>query len=464
MFEEVRPLSETHGVEHTSEAGHPHADQRLLTIFEIAKVLVTQQDVDSMLPKVLARLIQTLEVADAGILFVYDADEDRLKVKAAYGYELSQLKELRLAPGESISGQVFQDGRAQLYPTPEACARAMASLSPANQALFTAATVGVRHPLSAVCVPLRTAQIRIGVLVLENLRQPGSFTRADVTLLQYVADLISLAVENALLRQALQLIQAQDETNRLKAELVSILAHEMRTPLTSIKGYSTALLMEEVNFAPEVQREFLQFIDAECDTLQDLLHNLLEATIIDTGRLRLEIQPVMLARLVRRVVDDMARTSPHHRILLDFPKDLPIVDADPDRVVQVLRNLLDNAIKYSPSGGLVVVRGEALEREVVISVADQGIGIAPQDVNRLFEKFFRAKSSHHVVGSGLGLPIARHIVESHGGRIWAESRLHHGSTFYFTLPISELSQASPEPEPALRERQSDPETTKRGTP
>lgn len=436
-------MAATNNLEHGSPA--TYADQRLVTIFEIAKVLVTQQDVDAMLPEVLARLIQTLEVADAGILFVYDADEDRLKVKAAHGYDLDKLKELRLAPGESMSGQVFQDGRAQLYPTPEACAQAMASLSPDNQALFTAATVGVRHPLSALCVPLRTGQTRIGVLILENLRRPGSFSQADLTLLQYVADLISLSVENTRLRRALQTIQAQDETNRLKAELVSILAHEMRTPLTSIKGYSTALLMEEADFAPEMQREFLQLIDAECDTLQDLIHNLLESTVIDTGRLQLEIQPVMLARLVRRVADDMARTSPKHRIVLDFPKDLPIVDADPDRVVQVLRNLLDNAIKYSPSGGLVVVRGEALEREVVVSVADQGIGIAPQDVNRLFEKFFRAQSGHHVVGSGLGLPIARHIVESHGGRIWAESRLHHGSTFYFTLPISEVNQASSEP-------------------
>lgn len=150
----------------------------------------------------------------------------------------------------------------------------------------------------------------------------------------------------------------------------------------------------------------------------------------------------MLPRLTKNVTDDVARRSPNHRFLVDFPKEFPIVEADPDRVAQVLRNLLDNAVKYSPSGGLVVVRGEAREDEIVVSVADQGVGIAPEHPNRLFERFFRVKSGlgRHVVGSGLGLPIARTIVESHGGRIWAESQVGQGSTFYFTLPLKDLSQ------------------------
>jgi signal transduction histidine kinase len=138
----------------------------------------------------------------------------------------------------------------------------------------------------------------------------------------------------------------------------------------------------------------------------------------------------------------MARRTQQHHFLIDFPDDFPIVDADPHRIEQVLRNLLDNAVKYSPQGGLVVIRGTMHKDEIVVSVADQGMGIAPQHLNRLFEKFFRIESGlgRHVVGSGLGLPIAHTIVESHGGRIWAESQLGQGSTFYFTLPLKGLSQ------------------------
>jgi signal transduction histidine kinase len=216
----------------------------------------------------------------------------------------------------------------------------------------------------------------------------------------------------------------------------------MRTPLTSIKGYSTALLMEETSFDPETQQEFLQIIDEECDVLQDLIHDLLESSIIDAGLLRLEPQPVMLPRLAKSLTDDIANHSQKHRFLVDFPSRFPIVDADPQRIAQVLRNLLDNAVKYSPQGGLVVVRGEMREDEVVISVADQGVGIAPEHLNRLFEKFFRVDSGlgRHVVGSGLGLPIAQTIVESHGGRIWAESQVGQGTTLYFTLPLKGLSR------------------------
>jgi signal transduction histidine kinase len=232
-------------------------------------------------------------------------------------------------------------------------------------------------------------------------------------------------------------VQALAEANRLKSELISTLAHELRTPLTSIKGYSTALLMEEATFDAEAQQEFLRIIDQECDVLQNLIHDLLESSIIDAGLLRLQLQPVRLPRLVETVTRDIAHRAPNHRILVDFPDDFPIVDADPDRLAQVLRNILDNAVKYSPEGGLVFVRSQVHEDEIVISVADQGTGLAPEHLNRLFEKFFRVDSGlgRRVVGSGLGLPIARTIVESHGGRIWAESQLGQGTTLFFTLPL-----------------------------
>jgi signal transduction histidine kinase len=456
------PLPSTPGDGKSAEIDHPVRtpvstvvtedmavrNSRLQVTFEIAKILVAETNLEAMLRQLLSVLIRTTDAADAGSVWLHDPVEDRLVARGAEGYCLAALQQLRLYPGEAMAGRVFQSGKAELYATPEATADAMANLTPANQKAFEAATTGLSQPLSAVCVPLSTPQMDLGVLVLLSLRRRAAFTQADLDLLQRLADLITLAIETALLREDLEDARTLSEANRLKAELISTLAHEMRTPLTSIKGYSTALLMDEIAFDPETQREFLHIIDEECDTLQDLIHDILESSIIDAGLLRLELQPVLLPRLVQGVVDDIARRTERHRILVDLPDSFPVLDADPERITQVLRNLLDNAIKYSPDGGLIVVRAEVRPREAVVAVADQGLGIAPEHLHQLFEKYFRAKTglAQHVVGSGLGLPICHALVQAHGGRIWAESVLGQGSTFYFTLPLATSYQPSEEPE------------------
>ena len=425
-----------------AEARTMERDQRLLTISELAKISVTEHTTKTMLQRLLACLVETFEPAEAGILFLYDPADERLVAKAAHGYDLAKLEQIRIARGEARCGRVFQTGQPELYSTPESIAAAIENMTLANRDAVTGAMVGLKEPQSVVCIPLISGKTKVGVLMLENLHDANSLACADLPFLQTVTDLIALSVEGARLRENFQSAQAHSEANRLKAELISTLAHEMRTPLTSIKGYSTALLMEEVTFKPETQREFLQFIDEECDVLQTLIHDLLESSIIDAGLLRLEPQPVQLPRLAKNVTDDIARRTEIYRFLLDFPEHFPILDADPDRIVQVLRNLLDNAVKYSPEGGLIVVRGEVREDEVVVSVADQGVGLSPEHLNRLFEKFFRANSllGRHVVGSGLGLPICRTIVESHGGRIWAESQVGQGTTLFFALPLESPSQ------------------------
>ncbi|MBS3784672.1 MAG: GAF domain-containing protein, partial [Anaerolineae bacterium] len=373
-------------------------------------------------------------------------DDERLAVRAAHGYDFSKLRQVRLAIGEATCGKTFETGQPRFYPTPRELAKFSRSLTDEHAAAFREALIGDRWPQSAVCMPFFAGDKEQGVMMLENLHQSHAFVRGDLPFLQAVVDLVGLAVENAHLRVQLEEARAFDEANRLKGELLSVLAHEMRTPLTSIKGYSTALLMQEASFDPDVQRQFLEIIDEECDTLESLVHDLLESSVIDAGLLKLEPQPVLVPRLLREVIEEIGRRTDQHHFLVDFARDFPIVDADPDRVKQVLRNLLENAVKYSPEGGLVITRGEFTEAEITISVADQGVGISPEHLNRLFDKFFRAESGpgHHVVGSGLGLPIARTIVEAHGGRIWAESTVGQGSTFYITLPLDGISQETSE--------------------
>jgi signal transduction histidine kinase len=416
-------------------------DQKLSIILDIARLLVTERDLETLSSRLLSSLIETFEAADAGVLRLYDPSQDQLIVQAKQGYPNEILRQITLSPGETTSGRAFETGEVKSFPTPQAIAAARANMTPEHQRMFAKATAGMGRSQSVISMPLITDQ-KIGILTLENRHQPGSFVSEDLPFWKALADLVALAIKNALLTQELQASQALSEANRLKAELISTLAHEMRTPLTSIKGYSTALLMEDIHFDPNTQAEFLQIIDEECDILQDLIHDLLESSIIDAGLLKIELQPVRLPRLAQTVADDMARRTDKHHLVLDFPEDFPIVDADPQRIAQVLRNLLDNAIKYSPEGGLIVMRGKVGETEITISVADQGVGLAPEDLNRLFEKFFRVKSGlgHHVVGSGLGLPICHTIVENHGGRIWAESKVGEGTTLYFTIPLQRMER------------------------
>jgi signal transduction histidine kinase len=226
------------------------------------------------------------------------------------------------------------------------------------------------------------------------------------------------------------------EVQWLKKEAISALSHQMRTPLAAIKGYATALLLQWREYDDETRQEFLQVIAEETDRLSKLVGDVLESAAAEAGLLHLEPQPLLLARLAADIASRLAQLHPEHRFVVSFPPHFPVVAADPAQIEQVLQNLLDNAVKYSPNGGLIVVRGEATPAAAVVSVADQGTGIAPEHLNRLFERFYRVpgagEASHR--GTGLGLPIARAIVEAHGGRIWAESAPDKGSVFHFTVP------------------------------
>ena len=357
-----------------------HNHDQWAALLAVAQAVITEDRLEALLRQALARLVEAL-ATPAAMILLHNPSTDRLEPAAAHG---------QLNDGLTVS------------------------------------------------LPLRVSNTNLGFLVLENDAPPSGSHLTDLPWLQDVADLLAQAVWTLREREALRVAQDQTEARQRKAEMVSLLAHEMRTPLTSIKGYATALLMEEATFDQPTQREFLQIIDEECDVLQNLIRDVLESSNIDAGLLEVEPQPTRLNHLVTSLVEDMLYQTSDHRFLVDFPRDFPIVEADPDRLTQVLRNLLDNAVKYSPQGGLIVVRGEVQAGEVVISVADQGIGIAPEHLNRLFEKYFRVKAgrSRGVAGSGLGLPIARAIVEAHGGRIWAESRVGQGSTFTFTLPLT----------------------------
>jgi signal transduction histidine kinase/uncharacterized protein YigA (DUF484 family) len=414
--------------------------QEVATLFEVSKALASVVEPRELLPAIRDTLVRTLEPADAGTLFLFDKTTGMLTIQSAYGYDVSVLDRISLHVGESMSGTVFQTGTPAVWATPEEAASAMANMTPHSRAHFKQASGGLDHPRSAIGVPLVYRGERIGVLTLETLRNEASFSASQLPFMQALAELIVINVGQIWLLQETEQARAVDEADRLKSELIAALAHDMRTPLTSIQGYASALLLDDVQWDDKTRTEYLQIIDEEASDLQTMIQDLLESSIIDAGLLTLEREPTLIPRLVEGLVNEMTRRTAKHRFVIGFPADFPIVDADPRRIEQVLRNLLDNAVKYSPDGGLVVVRGQVAGDEVVVSVADNGVGIAPKHLNRLFEKFFRVKSplGRKVRGSGLGLPVSRTIVESHGGSIWAESELGKGTTIYFSLPCEEV--------------------------
>lgn len=248
----------------------------------------------------------------------------------------------------------------------------------------------------------------------------------------------SLNIERELEKTASFFLPSENVA-QMWSEMLAGLSHDLRTPLACIKGYVTTLLREDVIWEPGDQNEFLKIIVEETDHIESLINNLLDSSTLSwKGDIELKKEPILLPHIVNKVLRDQSYRSKNHQFTVLFPEEFPFVNADPMRIEQVLRNLVDNAVKYSTENSEIIIKGEILSGEIIVSVADQGIGIGDEHLNRLFEKFFRVSDGIQAQqkGMGLGLPLARQILISHGGRIWARSKLNEGSTFYFTLPLS----------------------------
>jgi two-component system, OmpR family, phosphate regulon sensor histidine kinase PhoR len=234
-------------------------------------------------------------------------------------------------------------------------------------------------------------------------------------------------------------ISKAKEAEQLKDEFISLVSHELRTPLTSIKGAASTVLRHYNSLDEGTRNELLKDIDEESDRLYRLVENLLDFSRAEAGVLRLATEPVHLPKLVERVVGEASVRSSGQRFQMSLPADLPPAEADPMRVEQVLRNLLDNAIKYSPSKGEIRVSAAVEEGMLRISITDQGVGVPQEDQERVFGRFERGIGSDasRPHGVGLGLAICRRLVEAHGGTIWVEPGPGGGSTFSFTLPLVE---------------------------
>ncbi len=229
------------------------------------------------------------------------------------------------------------------------------------------------------------------------------------------------------------------------SEVVSTVSHELRSPLTSVKGYTSLLLNRWERLKDEQKRMMLEQVHHDADRVTRLITELLDISRLETGRLVLRRQLTNLAELADQVVEKLQMTYTDLDCSVQFPADFPQVYADPDKLEQVLTNLVENAAKYASPLGMTVV-GTVADDHVAIAVTDTGEGIPAADLPKVFKKFFR-RDMGKPTGTGLGLWISRGLVEAHGGRLVATSEMGQGSTFRFTLPLVDLDALFAEPAP-----------------
>ncbi len=287
----------------------------------------------------------------------------------------------------------------------------------------------------ALYLPLVASRGTVGVVGVRPTTPQVLAAPESLHLLETFAAQTALAIERATLADEAQQAQLQVEAERLRSTLLSSVSHDLRTPLAAITGAASSLLAEGERLDSATRRDLTQAILDESDRLSRLVHNLLDMTRLEAGRVELhpewqpleEVVGVALARLDRRLQDRPVTTR--------LPADLPLVPLDGMLIEQVFVNLLDNALKYTPAGSPIEIAAEAGSGAVTIAVADRGPGFVPGDEERVFEKFYRGRAKGAGGGVGLGLAICRAIVEAHGGRMWAANWPGGGAAFRFTLPV-----------------------------
>ena len=289
------------------------------------------------------------------------------------------------------------------------------------------------------------AIVLLSLLITRSITRPVALLKSktrDIAEGRFDAGLrISSPPELAELAAAFnQMCERLGEIERMKADFFSSMSHELRTPLTTIKE-GTRLLLDGVGGeTTDKQRKLLTILAEESNRLIGVVNSLLDLSKMEAGMLNYEFETVNLDPLIRRAVTEIAPLVEAKQIILETAIDTPLPPArlDPERMLQVLRNLLGNAVKFTPKGGQVTVTARPVDGKLQVSVQDSGPGIPAESLTAIFEKFHQGnhKRAHTRPGTGLGLAIAKNIITSHGGEIWAESQLGQGSKFFFALPCS----------------------------
>ena len=290
-------------------------------------------------------------------------------------------------------------------------------------------------------IPLLTSQETIGVLGIKPQELKDMLTGDQKLLMDGVVSLAAIAIERAAFAEKAAQAETLRNTEKLQTALLNSISHELRTPLSTITGVLSSM-EESENASPSnklnsaTRMELIHSAARQSGRLNHLVENLLDMSRLEFGAMRLNSQPVDIQDLIGAVTQQVAAELCNHPLKIEIPSDLPLVNMDDVLIAQVLENLLDNACKYSPLQSPITISVGITENNLEIAVIDNGIGIPENDLQRVFDKFFRVQRPETITGTGLGLSICKGIIEAHGGRIWAENNNGKGVKITFTLPLS----------------------------
>ena len=406
--------------------------EELQALAEVSRAVSSTLDLETVLSRIVARAIE-LSAAHGGVIYEYDETGQAFQVRGAHRLDEDLAEVLRatpIRPGEGVAG------RAAALRAPVQVADVLDEQTydvGRIQSLFR------RHGYRALLgVPLLFEQRILGVLVIWR-REAKAFAQEVVNLLQTFANQSALAVENARLFREIEHKSRQLEVaSQHKSEFLANMSHELRTPLNAIIGFSEVLTDRMFGELNDKQDEYLKDIYASGTHLLSLINDILDLSKIEAGRMELELTdfhlPTALDNALTLVRERAGRRSITLRMSVD--ERLGEVRADERKIRQVVLNLLSNAIKFTPEGGRIELAAVPKDGLVEVSVSDTGVGIAPEDQEKVFEEFRQVGTAEKKAeGTGLGLTLCRKFVELHGGRIWVTSQVGVGSTFTFTIPV-----------------------------
>ena len=407
----VRPGPLTHGTE-------------LNAVYAIARIVAETYDTEAGLDAVF-RLSRTIFIFDVVSLFLQNEETGEFEPAYALALGRGRSREADLVWGEPAATEAYRSGQTIL-----------------RQEDAGPSVEGRERRRDYLGLPMMVHGRCVGGLVFGRFGGP-SYPPEHIRLAEFVAWHVGQLLENRRMARRIASLEAQRELARMQDEFISTISHELRTPLGMIKGYVTTMMRDDANWDSETRLEFLEIVDEEADRLRELIDNLLDSSRLETGTLGMTLEPTKLSTLIRDSVSRTQAVYPEMEVEIEIRDDIPMLQADPTRIAQVMDNLLSNANKYAP-GSQIAVASDRRDNVVEIGVQDNRPGIPPEHVPHLFERFYRVpEQTANVRGTGLGLYICRKIIEAHSGEIGVESQEGSGTRIFFTLPI-EVMEPVPE--------------------